>query len=189
MAIIKNLCLVLLPLLPFACTNSNNNTNNVKELSSNGNVVKGTYGYDAAFLKNYLTHIVELENGNVKILLSTDYQGRVMTSTASGDRGTSYGWINYNLISSGQKKKQFNPIGGEERFWLGPEGGQYSIYFNKADSFNVAHWQVPPIVDTETYDALQSNKSSATFSKSAVITNYSGSVFHFDITRKNSVAR
>ena len=62
------------------------------------------------------------------------------------------------LISSGEKKKQFNPVGGEERFWLGPEGGQYSIYFQKGDSFNIAHWQVPPVVDTVAYDVLQSDQ-------------------------------
>ena len=34
------------------------------------------------------------------------------------------------------------------------------------------------------YDIVQSDKSSATFSKSAVITNYSGAVFNVDITRR-----
>ncbi len=113
----------------------------------------------------------------MKVLLSADYQGRVMTSTASGDSGNSYGWINYNLVASGEKKKQFNPVGGEERFWIGPEGGQYSIYFKKGDSFNISHWQVPPVVDTEAYDIVQSGESSVTFSKSASITNYSGKTF------------
>ena len=125
-----------------------------------------------------------MQSENAKVLLSADYQGRVMTSTASGDSGISYGWINYELISSGKKKKQFNPVGGEERFWLGPEGGQYSVYFKKGDSFNIAHWQVPAFVDTEMYDIVQSGTSSATFSKSAVVTNYSGTAFHLDITRK-----
>src|SRR5215217_9490412 len=80
---------------------------------------KGSYGYDAEFLKQHTNKTVELENGNGgKILLSADYQGRVMTSTASGDSGLSFGWINYDLISSGSKKSSFNPVGGEERFWL-----------------------------------------------------------------------
>jgi len=176
---VTNVCLVLFLSFAVVCTNNGE----PEKSKSNAGFAKGSYGYDVAFLKKY-THLIELQNENRKVLLSADYQGRIITSSASGDSGTSYGWINYNLISSGEKKKQFNPIGGEERFWLGPEGGQYSIYFNKADSFNVAHWQVPPIIDTETYDTLQSNKSSATFSKSAVITNYYGSVFHIDITRK-----
>ena len=96
-----------------------------------------------AFLKKYTRKIVELSgnDGRSKVLLSADYQGRVMTSTASGDTGLSFGWLNHALISSGKKRKSFNPVGGEERFWLGPEGGQYSIYFKQGDSFTINNWQ------------------------------------------------
>src|SRR5436309_13817312 len=121
-----------------------------KTKNANTTSKQGTYGYDVEFLKKHASKIVELhdENNRAKVLLSADYQGRVMTSTATGDTGASYGWINYELISSGKRKAQFNPFGGEERFWMGPEGGQYSIYFKKGDSFNIAHWQVPAIIDT-----------------------------------------
>jgi len=186
-----NCCLILLFYFFAAC--NNNSTDKKSEKSEQ--LAKGSYGYDVAFLKKYSSHLVELQNENMKVLLSADYQGRVLTSTATGDSGNSYGWINYGLISSGEKKKQFNPVGGEERFWLGPEGGQYSIYFKKGDSFNIAHWQVPPVVDTVAYDVLKSSQSSATFSKSAVITNYSGTTFNLDIIRtvellnKNSVEK
>jgi Family of unknown function (DUF6786) len=173
-------CLILLLISIVAC-NSNNED---KKDDSDVELTKGSYAYDAAFLKKYLPHLVELQSGNMKVLLSADYQGRVMTSTASGDSGNSYGWINYNLIASGEKKKQFNPAGGEERFWIGPEGGQYSIYFKKGDSFTISHWQVPPVVDTEAYDIVQSSESSVTFSKKAAITNYSGKTFDLDIKRK-----
>src|SRR5882672_9393453 len=124
---------------------------------------QGTYAYDASFLKKYSRKVIELksENGDAKVLLSADYQGRVMTSTAAGDSGSSFGWINYGLISSGEKKQHMNPVGGEERFWMGPEGGQYSIYFKKGDSFNYAHWFVPAVLDTVTYDITQSDKSQA----------------------------
>ena len=90
--------------------------------SADTTMEKGTYGYDAAFLKQHTGKVLELSNGYSKILISADYQGRVMTTTATGDTGTSFGWLNYDLISSGEKKKQFNPVGGEERFWIGPEG-------------------------------------------------------------------
>ncbi len=158
--------------------------NNKKKPIADSGFAKGSYGYDVAFLKKYSKGVIELQSRNAKILLSADYQGRVMTTTSSGDSSESYGWINYDLISSGIQKKQFNPVGGEERFWLGPEGGQYSIYFKKGDSFNIKNWQVPAVIDTEKFEVIQSDSSSATFSKSAEITNYSGSVFHLDIKRK-----
>jgi len=145
---------------------------------------KGSYGYDASFVKQHAQHVLELEDGNAKVLLCADYQGRVFTSSASGDSGTSYGWLNYALLSSGEKKQQFNPVGGEERFWLGPEGGQYSIYFKKGDPFDYPHWQVPAVIDTIAYDIVEHNNTSATFSKKASVTNYSGTTFDLDITRK-----
>lgn len=160
--------------------------NNTMQETTTGVFEPGTYAYDAEFLKKHAGKIIELKNeeGNAKILLSPDYQGRVMTSTAEGDSGPSFGWINYDLLSSGQKSKQFNPVGGEERFWLGPEGGQYSIYFKEKDSFSFANWQVPPIIDTIGYDIAQQDQSQVLFSKKASITNYSGTSFDIAIERK-----
>jgi hypothetical protein len=155
--------------------------------SKNGDVpeAKGTYSYDAKFLRRYSKNVVELHDkeNKAKILLSAEYQGRVMTSTAMGDTGSSFGWIKYDLVSSGNKKAQFNPVGGEERFWLGPEGGQYSIYFRKNDSFNISHWQVPAVIDTIPYDISMSNDSMAVFSTQATLVNYSGTTFHISIQR------
>lgn len=158
---------------------------------------EGSYAYDAIFLKQHTAKVAELRDasGQAKILLSADYQGRVMTSTATGDSGKSYGWINYDLIASGKKKTQFNPVGGEERFWMGPEGGQYSIYFKGGDSFNIAHWQVPAIIDTIMYDVVSADDTHAVFSKTATLTNYSGTTFNIVIQRsitlldKNAIAQ
>ena len=36
-----------------------------------------------------------------------------------------------------------NVFGGEDRFWLGPEGGQFALYFKPGDPFDLDHWQVP----------------------------------------------
>jgi hypothetical protein len=183
---IKKKHLYLLPLLVF-CIACNNNADQKQVIMDSS--IKGDYAYDAEFLKKHTRKVIELENeeGNAKILLSADYQGRVMTSTAQGDSGTSYGWINYDLVASGEKKKQFNAVGGEERFWMGPEGGQYSIYFKAGDSFNIASWQVPAVTDTITYDVEQADKSQALFTKKTLLTNYSGTPFDITIERKISL--
>jgi hypothetical protein len=172
--------------LLFFCIACNNNSDQHQTATDSSTNARGSYAYDVEFLKKHTQRTVELRNeeGNAKILLSADYQGRVMTSTATGDSGTSYGWINYNLIASGERKKQFNAVGGEERFWIGPEGGQYSIYFKAGDSFNIAHWQVPPIIDTVSYDVKQSDKTQAVFTKKASLINYTGTRFDITIERK-----
>jgi hypothetical protein len=147
--------------------------------------LKGTYGYDADFLKKHTKKVIELsDSSGAKVLLSADYQGRVMTSTATGDSGSSYGWINYDLIASHEKKAQFNPVGGEERIWFGPEGGQYSIYFAPGDSFKINKWQVPAVIDTIDYDVKSSSSGAAVFTKQAKIINYSGEAFDILIERK-----
>ena len=164
-----------------------NNAPNKNVTAENGSTVtKGMYGYDADFLKKHTDKVLELSNedSTAKVLLSADYQGRVMTSTATGDTGVSFGWLNYELLAAKEKKKQFNPVGGEERFWMGPEGGQYSLYFKAGDSFNIAHWQVPSFIDTDSYEVAQSDKSSATFTKKTSIVNFSGTTFDISIERK-----
>ena len=168
---------------------NNNEKSNQQNIPIDSMAVAGTYGYDAAFLKKHNRNVVELQSpdGRSKVLLSADYQGRVMTSTTNGGNGASFGWINYKLIESGQLMKQFNPVGGEERFWLGPEGGQYALYFRKGDSFSINNWQVPAIIDTLAYDIAASDKTSATFTKTATLTNYAGNNFDIAIRRKISL--
>ncbi len=71
-----------------------------------------------------------------------------MTSTTGGQSQPSYGWINYEHIESGKSTPHINVYGGEERFWLGPEGGQFSIFFPPGGKFELADWQTPPAIDT-----------------------------------------
>ena len=48
------------------------------------------YGFNRDFLKKHTT-ILELRNGNSAITLAPSWQARVMTSTAEGDKGYSFG--------------------------------------------------------------------------------------------------
>ncbi len=164
-------------------------TNDKKETAAE--LKKGTYAYDSAFLVKYDTSIIELkdESGSARLLLSAAWQGRVMTSTSTGMDGSSYGWINYDLIASGKKKKQFNPVGGEERLWLGPEGGQFSIYFAPKDSFNIKKWQVPAAIDTMYFRSQTGNGSQAMFAADVRLTNYSGMEFTLGLERRVRLLR
>ena len=146
---------------------------------------KGSFGFDLAFLKKHKDVIVLGDsNSQAKIVIIKDYQARVMTSTALGESGNSYGWINYPLIQSGKIQPHFNPLGGEDRFWLGPEGGQYSLFFEKNVPFDFEHWQTPALIDTEPFDLVSVTDKEATFKKSASLINYQGYEFNFDIDRQ-----
>ena len=149
----------------------------------------GTYEYDIEFLKKHHVEILELtsSDGLSKIAVAPGYQGRVLTSTANGSSGDSYGWINYKLIGSGVVDPQVNHVGGEDRFWLGPEGGPFSFYFRKGDEQNFENWFVPKEIDSERFDILRSSSLTITFTKQAVIPNASGNWFHIGIERAISM--
>ena len=100
-----------------------------------------TFQDDVAFLHKYTSVILlSSADSSAQVAVTPDLQGRVMTSTATGASGRSYGWINRELIASGIPNRHINAFGGEDRFWLGPEGGQYSLYFAKGDPFDLQHW-------------------------------------------------
>ena len=147
------------------------------------NFVKGTYGYDLRFLQKYLKPI-ELKDEFAAVLIAPQYQGRVMTSTSSGLNGFSYGWINHDLIASGKVQPHINAYGGEERLWLGPEGGQFSLFFAPGVPFDVGHWQTPPSLDTEAFDVVSVKSREAVFNKKIKLTNYAGFIFDLEVTRK-----
>ncbi len=149
----------------------------------------GTYGYDKTFFEDQGIDFIELKDQNnlARLLLVPAYQGRVMTSTAGGEDGLSFGWINHSFIESGKQDPQINVYGGEERFWLGPEGGPFSIYFKAGDEQEFENWVVPPVIDTESFDVVESDPRHVEFVKNAMLTNASGTEFHVGIQRTVSL--
>ena len=151
------------------------------------NMQKGTFGYDLEFLRMHHKDLVLLENGDAQLIVLPAYQGRIMTSTAEGNTGESFGWLNHELIASGKFNEHFSAFGGEERFWLGPEGGQFSIYFKKGVDFKFENWFVPKELDTEAFDLVASDKTSAQFEKQMHLDNFSGTGFDLKVNRKISL--
>ena len=146
----------------------------------------GTFGYDLNFLnKHQKTVILKRDESFVAII--PGYQGRVMTSASAGMNGLSYGWINYKLIESGEKAAHFNNYGGEERLWLGPEGGQFSIFFAPGVPFKFENWQVPAPIDTDAFDLVSSDDTIAVFRKDIQLVNYSDVKFSLTIDRTVSL--
>lgn len=142
------------------------------------------FAADAAFLQSH-TDIIVLTNrsGQGKIAVVPAWQGRVMTSTAGGDGGLSFGWMNHDRISSGKPQPHINVFGGEDRVWLGPEGGQFSLFFAKGASFEIANWFTPAPVDSMPYDTVSQSADSAAFAARFMLTNYSGTRFDVKLDR------
>ena len=144
-----------------------------------------TFSDDLEFLSKY-TEIILLQDktGRAKVALAPDWQGRVMTSSAEGDSGLSFGWINRELIASKKLQPHINVYGGEDRFWLGPEGGQFSIFFPKGAKFDLADWQTPAPIDTVRYEPSRVRKDRALFEATFQLKNYTGTTFDLRVERE-----
>lgn len=125
------------------------------------------------------------DGGKAQVAVSAAMQARILTSTANGPGGHSFGWVNRELITSNKRLEHFNPWGGEDRIWLGPEGGQFSIFFapGVSDKFDLNDWYVPAPLDVEPFEIVKQDQTSITFRKEFRQQNYSGTQFDVGLER------
>ncbi len=140
---------------------------------------------DVAFLRRHTETIVLAErNGHARVAICPALQGRVMTSSAAAHGGRSFGWINYALIESGVTQRHINVYGGEDRFWIGPEGGQFSVFFAKGVPQDLEHWQTPAPIDTEPFVVVKKEDDRVTLRKTMRLENASGAAFDVEVFRE-----
>lgn len=146
---------------------------------------------DFEFLQRH-TEIVLLESKGAAVAIAPAYQGRVMTSTVDRVNGPSFGWINRKVIAAGlltaeERKGKLEEhiyiFGGEERFWLGPEGGQFALFFKPGSKFEFADWTTPSAIDTEPFELVSQTSTAAAFQHNCKLTNFSGTTFNMGIER------
>lgn len=144
---------------------------------------KGTFGYDMAFLKEHDSLIVlQADGGKAKVVVSPKYQAKVFTSTADGDKGQSFGWIHYKAFT-GPTDAHMNAYGGENRIWLGPEGGKYSLFFPKGAAMEFANWKTPAAYDTEAWKVTKRDSTSVSLQKDMQLENYAGTPLSLSVVR------
>ncbi|SHM63625.1 hypothetical protein SAMN04488057_102415 [Cyclobacterium lianum] len=139
---------------------------------------------DKTFLEKYDPQLIELstEDQQAKVLVSPKYQGKVFTSTAAGDDGESFGWINYEAFD-GPLDKHMNAYGGESRLWLGPEGNTFSLFFEPGKKMEFENWHTPAAIDHEAWEKIEAGPRDVSMVKSTSITNYQGTEFALMIQR------
>lgn len=154
--------------------------------ASLGTSPKGqTFGDDIAFLAKH-TEVVTIQDstGQGQVVVLPEMQGRIMTSTAGGLTGDSFGWINREHVASGKIVPHINVYGGEDRFWFGPEGGQFSIFFKKDTPFDLEHWQTPAPIDSEPWEMVSKTDGAVKFQKTIKLRNYSDTNFDVRVDRE-----
>jgi len=139
--------------------------------------------------KDYLakhTKVVELasEDGSARVAVCPEWQGRVMTSTCGGPDGLSFGFLHRDFIDEGKPSRQFNNYGGEDRMWLSPEGGQFSLWFKPGMAQNIDNWFTPPAMNEGPFDlASGSSETACRMSRRMQLDNASATAFDFAVTR------
>ena len=144
----------------------------------------GRFESDIAFLRQH-TQVLLLSDPSTaaQVAVAPGYQGRVLTSTTGGSDAPSFGWIGRAAIAAGTRQPHMNVFGGEDRFWLGPEGGQYALYFRRGDPFDLDHWQVPEPIDWGSWEVANQSATAVRFHKRMTLANYSGTQMDIDVDR------
>ena len=150
---------------------------------------KGAFGYDLAYLSQKDDGLIVLSDagGKAQIIVSAKYQGKVFTSTANGLSGASLGFVNYKVFDSNVIDEHMNGYGGENRFWLGPEGGKYSVYFASGDEQVFDNWHTPKPIDVESWDVVSSDAKNVVMKKEMQVTNYLGKQLRLNVDRRISL--
>jgi hypothetical protein len=146
-----------------------------------------TYGEVRDFLAKH-TQLVELSDrsGSARVVVAPEYQGRVMTSTCGGDGGMSFGFINRDFIASGDRNEHFNNYGGEERMWISPEGGQFSLWFKPGvKEQTLADWFTPPALNDGPWEVVsRENHTAVGMGARMKLQNTSGTHFDVEVSRQ-----
>jgi len=165
-----------------------NNSGQKKTLDNNvtDSLKQGSFVYDLHFLKQHDNSVVVLsdDSGKAQVIVSPKYQAKVFTSTADGNSGQSFGWVNYKAFS-GTPDAHMNAYGGENRFWLGPEGGKFSLFFKPDSQMVFTNWKTPAPFDSEPWKVVNENDHSVTMQKNMELVNYKGT--NLDIGVKRSI--
>lgn len=143
-----------------------------------------TYAADLAFLARH-TNVLELVNEQGgRVAICPEYQGRVMTSSCRGGPSRSFGWINRDFIEAGEPSDVFNNYGGEDRFWLAPEGGPFSLWFAKGEAQEFANWRTPPAMNDGTFRVTSGSRDPFyRMTRAMRLTNASGTELAIDVER------
>ncbi|MEO0733619.1 MAG: DUF6786 family protein, partial [Bacteroidota bacterium] len=129
------------------------------------------------------TATIELvtNNGQARLLLAPELQGRVITTTHGGERGVANGWFAADRLVAGQPLPA--GIGGEDRLWIAPLGSQFSFYYGQERPLREDNWAVPTTMDGEAYTVTDRDNYSVSLTKEMRLTNFVGTHFYLQAER------
>ncbi len=146
-----------------------------------------TFGEDLAFLNQKIKPIILKTGENRQVLVSAEYQGRVMTSTSNGAKGDSYGWFNKRIISSDTVNKSICSLGSAGRIWFGPDQGPYSIFHEINTTTGKAEYAAPKDLNTLPFKVYKQTQTSVELGNTLHLENLKGFEFDIDVKREINI--
>jgi hypothetical protein len=80
-----------------------------------------------------------------------------------------------------------NAYGGENRLWLGPEGGRFSLFFGPGSKMDFANWKTPAAFDTEAWTVAGEDERQVHLTKKMQLTNHAGTPLSIGIDRRIAI--
>ncbi|MCM2681261.1 DUF6786 family protein [Echinimonas agarilytica] len=142
-----------------------------------------TFNDDVELLKQKHQPII-LTNGNSRLAVLAEYQGRAMVSSMAGDSGQSIGWMDRQLLQQDLSNVQNLNVGGVSRLWYGPEKGPYALFFKPGKEQVVETIHYPDAMTHIAFDVVKQSSQQVEFNKTIQLTNHMGTDFTFDVNRR-----
>ena len=127
------------------------------------------YTYKTVFNQlNSKFPLIELTNndGHSRLMISPQLQGRVITSSSNGLKGPCIGWFDKRVLN--KDEDIIGGIGGEDRIWIGPLGGQFSFYYQQSAPISEDNWLVPKTMDAEPFQLIRQDEKEVHLQKTCV---------------------
>lgn len=158
-----------------------------EKVATSSDGAKETFEGTTELIKRNSQPVVLPGDGKSRVLVSPRLQGRILTVKVGSVEST--GLVNTSAILKGETDPHFNNFGGMDRFWLGPEGGQFGLYFPPGADFNRQTWKVPPAFDAGPYPVSSSDSSKVVMARDMEVANYRGTKFTVHVDREVGVLK
>ncbi|WP_111980140.1 DUF6786 family protein [Algibacillus agarilyticus] len=169
-------CLLWLTFTLQGCTLIKND-----ELDNAPTMSKNEFNADVDLLKQQFNPVV-LSDGQRKLIVVPELQGRIMTATANATKGQTFGWFNHDYLQTPHQSRS-TPIGGADRLMFGPETGTFSQFFPHGKERTTDNLYAQDAIVMQPYNVIAQTASKITVQAPVTLVNNADTTFEFDVKR------
>ena len=108
-----------------------------------------------------------------------------MTSTCAERPARASAFSTASYIEAGKPDPRFNNYGAEERMWLCPEGGPFSLWFKPGAKQVMKNWYTPPALNEGAWKVVsRQDAAEVRMTAHMKFQNASGTDFNIDVIRE-----